>query len=159
MVISNPAWRFSSASNRPAMALLNVSGIRFGDSSASPRPMPAPAKVNDGRIVRWSRAPRPVRKASTRRSHSPAEAVSSMTSHLRALARSPNTVSHHGFSGSTSAGDEHNAPWGTDSVIETFLEIADNFASADEQGRFPSCRWLEWVFLCLHVDRLLAEST
>ena len=93
MVISNPAWRFSSASNRPAMALLNVSGIRFGDSSASPRPMPAPAKVNDGRIVRWSRAPRPVRKASTRRSHSPAEAVSSMTSHLRALARSPNTVS------------------------------------------------------------------
>lgn len=82
-----------------------------------------------------------------------------MTSHLRALAPVSEHSEHHGFSGSTSAGDEHNAPWGTDSVIETFLEIADNFASADEQGRFPSCRWLEWVFLCLHVDRLLAEST
>lgn len=28
-----------------------------------------------------------------------------------------------------------------------------------EWGGSHSCRWLEWVFLCLHVDRLLAEST
>ena len=93
MEISSPELRFSRMSRRAAIALRNVSGMRFGESSASPKLTLAPAKLTDGRMVSLSIKPSLVRNSLTSRSHKPDDAVSSRTSQPRSRALSPKTVS------------------------------------------------------------------